>query len=68
MLVSLKSRIRAAHAVGLPFLVLAVSALFVGASPARPQDLDALYAKAKSEGALALYTGGPTAPWDAAAK
>jgi len=69
MFVSRKSRVRPAHAVGLSLLVLAVSVLFVCASPApQPQDLDALYAKAKAEGALVLYTGGPTAPWDAAAK
>jgi ABC-type Fe3+ transport system substrate-binding protein len=69
MLISRKSRIRAAHAIGLSFLLLAVSALFVCASPApRPQDLSALYAKAKSEGALVLYAGGPSAPWDAAIK
>ena len=36
--------------------------------PASAQSLDALYDKAKTEGALVLYTGGPTAPWDAAAK
>ena len=35
---------------------------------ARSQAQDALYAKAKAEGALVLYTGGPTAPWEAAAK
>jgi ABC-type Fe3+ transport system substrate-binding protein len=35
---------------------------------ARAQSLDALYEKAKAEGALALYTGGPTAPWDVVAK
>src|ERR1700688_710582 len=44
-------------------LILAFCAL-----PARAQSLDALYEKAKTEGALVLYTGGPTAPWDAAAK
>jgi hypothetical protein len=27
-----------------------------------------LYAKAKSEGAVVLYVGGPTAPWEAMAK
>jgi ABC-type Fe3+ transport system substrate-binding protein len=32
------------------------------------QSLDALYAKAKAEGALAFYAGGPTAPWEARAK
>ena len=34
----------------------------------RAQSLDDLYAKAKSEGALAFYAGGPTAPWEARAK
>lgn len=47
---------------------LAAAALFVCLSQARPQSLDVLYAKAKAEGALVLYTGGPTAPWEAAAK
>jgi ABC-type Fe3+ transport system substrate-binding protein len=59
---------RAPFAVELSFPVLVVAALFTFASAARPQSLDALYEKAKSEGALVLYTGGPTAPWDAAAK
>jgi ABC-type Fe3+ transport system substrate-binding protein len=49
-------------------LALAIPALFICASLARAQNLDALYAKAKSEGSLVLYTGGPTVPWDAAAK
>ena len=53
---------------GKPFLALAIPVLFICASPARAQSLDTLYAKAKSEGALVLYTGGPTAPWDAAVK
>jgi ABC-type Fe3+ transport system substrate-binding protein len=37
-------------------------------SPARPQSPDALYEKAKTEGSVVLYTGGPTAPWDAVSK
>lgn len=45
-----------------------LAALGVCASPARAQAPDALYAKAKAEGTLVLYTGGPTAPWEAAAK
>jgi len=49
-------------------LALAIPALFICASLARAQSLDDLYAKAKSEGKLVLYTGGPTAPWDAAVK
>ncbi len=51
-----------AHTFGM-LLILALCA-----SPARSQSLDALYDKAKSEGGLVLYTGGPTAPWEAAAK
>jgi ABC-type glycerol-3-phosphate transport system substrate-binding protein len=43
-------------------------ALVLCSTPARPQSLDALYDKAKSEGALVLYVGGPTAPWEAAVK
>jgi ABC-type Fe3+ transport system substrate-binding protein len=54
--------------VGSSCLVLALATLFMCAPPARAQSLDALYEKAKAEGALVLYTGGPTAPWDAAAK
>ena len=50
------------HAFG-ALLMLALCAL-----PARAQSLDAFYEKAKTEGALVLYTGGPTAPWDAVAK
>ncbi len=45
---------------------LAVFALW--AAPARAQSLDSLYQKAKAEGTVVLYAGGPTAPWDAAAK
>jgi ABC-type Fe3+ transport system substrate-binding protein len=39
-----------------------------GAASARAQSLDELYGKAKSEGSLAFYVGGPTAPWEARAK
>jgi ABC-type Fe3+ transport system substrate-binding protein len=47
---------------------LALAALLaLGTLAAHPQDLDSIYAQAKSEGALVLYTGGPTAPRDAAA-
>jgi ABC-type Fe3+ transport system substrate-binding protein len=46
---------------------LASAALIAAtALPARAQL--ALYAKAKSEGAVVLYVGGPTAPWEAMAK
>src|SRR5229473_1827284 len=54
--------------VGFPALVLATASLAIRPLPARPQSLDALYENAKTEGALLLYTGGPTAPWEAAAK
>ncbi len=45
-----------------------LSILALDAAPVKSQGLDALYDKAKTEGSLVLYTGGPTAPWDAAAK
>jgi ABC-type Fe3+ transport system substrate-binding protein len=51
----------------LSFLV-GLHALATRPVSARPQSVDALYERGKSEGALVLYTGGPTAPWDAAAK
>lgn len=38
------------------------------ALPVHAQSLDQLYAKAKDEGALAFYAGGPTAPWEARAQ
>lgn len=53
---------------GLTCVALTVAALFTCAAPARPQSLDALYEQAKTEGSVALYTGGPTAPWDVASK
>jgi ABC-type Fe3+ transport system substrate-binding protein len=64
----MKSRVRVSPFVRSSFLALAASALFICAPFARPQSSDTLYSKAKSEGALVLYTGGPTAPWEAAAK
>jgi ABC-type Fe3+ transport system substrate-binding protein len=39
-----------------------------GLAPAAAQSPDELYAKAKTEAALTLYVGGPTAPWDARAR
>ena len=42
--------------------------LALGALAASSQNVDSIYDQAKSEGALVLYTGGPTAPWEAAAK
>ena len=32
------------------------------------ESLDEIYAKAKNEGALTIYAGGPAAPWEASAK
>lgn len=46
----------------------AVAMLVLGVVPASAQSIDEIYAKAKSEGALVLYTGGPTEPWEAVAK
>jgi ABC-type Fe3+ transport system substrate-binding protein len=42
--------------------------LVICPEPSPSQSLNAIYAKAKAEGALVLYTGGPTAPWEATAK
>jgi ABC-type Fe3+ transport system substrate-binding protein len=53
---------------GLFTLALAIATFFSCAKVARAQSLDALYEKAKAEGALVLYTGGPSAPWDAVTK
>jgi ABC-type Fe3+ transport system substrate-binding protein len=50
------------------FAVPILAALVLCAIPARAQNLDALYKKAKAEGSVIIYAGGPTAPWDAAAK
>ena len=49
-------------------ITIAVALGSFAALPARSQSLDDLYAKAKTEGALAFYAGGPTAPWEARAK
>jgi ABC-type Fe3+ transport system substrate-binding protein len=48
----------------------AVALLAIGStgSTACAQSLDDLYAKAKGEGALTFYVGGPTAPWEARIK
>ena len=59
---------RAPLVAGLPSLFMGLAASFVCALPVRAQSLDALHEKAKTEGALVLYAGGPTAPWDTAAK
>jgi ABC-type Fe3+ transport system substrate-binding protein len=49
-------------------LAAAASACVAALIPAGAQPLDELYARAKDEGALSFYAGGPTAPWDARAK
>jgi ABC-type Fe3+ transport system substrate-binding protein len=49
-------------------LAAACLAVLAALSAACAQTLNALYVKAKDEGALAFYAGGPTAPWDARAK
>jgi ABC-type Fe3+ transport system substrate-binding protein len=54
-----------------PALVIEFTMLMVhplGVLPAAAQSLEALYDKAKGEGMVLLYAGGPTAPWEAAAK
>jgi ABC-type Fe3+ transport system substrate-binding protein len=52
---------------GLCCLVVASSVVCTRLTPARPQHDGANYHDAKSDGALVLYTGGPTAPWEAVA-
>lgn len=47
-------------------LVVAVAAL-AAPRPAMAQSNDDLYVKAKAEGKLTIYAGGPTAPWEASA-
>src|SRR5579872_7333089 len=46
---------------------LGVALVVAAAVPVRAESVDAIYAKAKKEGAIVLYAGGPTAPWEAAA-
>jgi len=62
MIIALARGLTVAAALGL------FAATTTGVWPVRGQSLDKLYAKAKSEGALAFYAGGPTAPWEARAK
>jgi ABC-type Fe3+ transport system substrate-binding protein len=49
-------------------LAAAIGLLAMLAIPARAETIDQLYAKAKSEGALSLYGGGPAAQYEAKAK
>jgi ABC-type Fe3+ transport system substrate-binding protein len=53
---------------GLLFVAVAFATLSVRSTIAVPQSPDPFYDLAKSEGALVLYTGGPTAPWESTAK
>ena len=46
----------------------AVLALTIGAAAARAETVDQLYPKAKAEGALVFYSGGPVAPYERWAK
>ena len=48
-------------------IIVGFAALLAAAAAARAETADEIYAKAKSEGALVFYAGGPTAPWEAAA-
>jgi ABC-type Fe3+ transport system substrate-binding protein len=48
--------------------VIAAVAVVGLALSAGAQTTDEIYAKAKAEGALAFYVGGPTAPWEARAR
>jgi ABC-type Fe3+ transport system substrate-binding protein len=49
-------------------LLVQLAVIAAANPPANAQTPDELYAKAKDEGALAFYAGGPTAPWEARAK
>jgi ABC-type Fe3+ transport system substrate-binding protein len=54
------------------FSLAVLTLIAVVVSPAGPRGVSAqpnddLYAKAKTEGRLTIYAGGPTAPWEAAA-
>ncbi|MDB5407456.1 MAG: Fe3+ transporter substrate-binding protein [Rhodospirillales bacterium] len=46
-----------------PAIILAI----VASSATHAETLDEIYTKAKGEGMLVFYAGGPTAPWEAAA-
>lgn len=47
---------------------LALAAALMALAPLPATAQSELYAKAKSEGSVTLYVGGPTAPWEAMAK
>jgi ABC-type Fe3+ transport system substrate-binding protein len=50
------------------YAVAVLAPLLLWSTLARAQNLDTLYKKAKAEGSVIIYAGGPAAPWDAAAK
>ena len=50
------------------FLLFFIAILIFRVLPVRAQNRDALYEKAKAEGELLLYAGGPTAPWEAVSR
>ena len=62
MIIALARRLGMAAVLGL------FAGTTAGVSLVNGQTLDELYVKAKSEGALAFYAGGPTAPWEARAR
>lgn len=49
-------------------LLVAIACLCFAAGAARAETMDQLYAKAKGEGALLFYSGGPVAPYERWAK
>jgi ABC-type Fe3+ transport system substrate-binding protein len=52
------------HCRGLAQTALALAVAFGATAPAAAQSMDELYAKAKAEGALEFYSGGPIAPYE----
>src|ERR1700761_8006003 len=46
------------------FALLAALVFIVGVGTARAETMDQLYAKAKGEGALLFYSGGPVEPYE----
>jgi len=57
-----------ARGLGLAAVLGLIAGTSAGVSLVHGQSLDELYVKAKSEGQLMFYAGGPTAPWEARAK
>lgn len=61
---------RAHHGWGLSGVAaaMAIVVLAIGTAPGRAETMDQLYEKAKAEGALVFYAGGPTGPHEARIK